>query len=133
MAQKQISNFTIEDFEWNDSASTIIRNLGIGKELNRRAADIFYSYEYPYIPYKEGDLSNRVTIRATEQKGLIVHGVKYANAQYNYLGDNRTRTFHPLATSFWDQAAWNNHKEQITRDIDKMRKQLSKDRRLGRG
>ena len=34
-------DFTNIDFQWNHKASTIIENLGFGKELNKKAAEIF--------------------------------------------------------------------------------------------
>ena len=123
-------------FQWNGKASTVIKNLGFGKPLQLEAARIFEWYMQPYIPYDEGDLSTRIRITATETRGTITHLVKYANKQYYGDGSDpetgspgydemwqRNRSVHPLATSFWDKAAWTQNKREITRDIDKARQQ----------
>lgn len=121
-------------FEWNGSASTVIKNLGFGKGLNRDAAQILYEYSIPYIPYKDGGLTNRVRISANDKQGMITHLVPYASKQYYGDGSDpntgspgydqmweRTRTVHPLATSYWDRAAWTLGKRQITQEIDQAR------------
>ena len=109
-------------FEWNGTASTVIKNLGFGKELQLEAAKIFESYMQPYIPYDEGNLSTNIRITATNDHATITHLVKYANKQYHGPSDwNRKRIVHPLATSYWDKVTWNNHKREITRDIDEAR------------
>ncbi len=121
-------------FEWNGSASTIIKNLGFGKGLNKEAAQILYQYSYEYIPFSlqqsMGSLANRVRISATANQGLITHLVKYANRQYNADKGNpygedvlvkRTRAIHPLATSHWADWAWSMHKREITADVDTAR------------
>ena len=118
-------------FEWNDSASNIIKNLGFGKGLNKEAAQILYRYSYPYIPFSlqqsMGSLANRVRISATANQGLITHLVRYANKQYNADKGNpygedvlvkRTRVVHPLATSHWADWAWSMHKKEITAEVD---------------
>ena len=66
-------------FEWNGTASTVIKNLGFGKELQLEAAKIFESYMQPYIPYDEGNLSTNIRITATDDHATITHLVKYAN------------------------------------------------------
>lgn len=118
------------DFQWNHKASTIIENLGFGKELNKKAAEIFYEHAYKYVPYREGDLSINVRISATEDHGTITHLVKYASKQYYGEGIvNRTLKFHPLATSFWDKACWEAEKREITSEVDEARKKYSRNRR----
>lgn len=109
-------------FEWNGRASTVIRNLGFGKPLQLETAQIFEQYMQPYMPYDEGDLSTRIRITATNDHATITHLVKYANRQYHGEGFNRNLTIHPLATSFWDQAAWTNSKREITRDVNRARR-----------
>lgn len=108
-------------FEWNGSASTVIKNLGFGKPLQLDAAKIFESYMQPYMPYDQGNLSTNIRITATEDHATITHLVKYANRQYHGVGFNRNLNVHPLATSYWDNAAWQNSKHEITKDIDKAR------------
>lgn len=109
------------DFKWNGRASTVIGNLGFGKPLQLEAAQIFEGYMQPYMPYYEGNLSTNIRITATNDHATITHLVKYANKQYNGIGFNRNLTVHPLATSYWDRAAWTHSKREITKDIDEAR------------
>ena len=121
-------------FHWNDSASNIIHNLGFGRELNKEAAQIFYTHYYDYIPYSlqesMGSLANNVRITATNDHATITHLVRYANKQFyadagssngKDVGVHRTRVVHPLATSRWSEWAWSMHKKEITADIDEAR------------
>lgn len=116
-------------FHWNHSHSTIIENLGFGKDLNREAAQIFYEHYNKYVPYQHGDLSTRVRISATQDHGTITHLVKYANKQYTNPTMNRNTSVHPLATSFWDKACWEAEKREITSEVDEARKKYSRNRR----
>lgn len=129
-------------FEWNYSSSVILQNLGFGRDLNREAAEIFERWYQPYVPYKDGDLSTNIRIWANENHSTITHLVRYAHHQYTGDGSDpstgspgydekwqRTRTVHPLATSYWDQAAWTLHKASITAEIDEARKKYSSLRR----
>ena len=121
-------------FEWNDSASNIIKNLGFGKGLNHDAAQIFYETYYPYVPYSmqesAGNLANNVRIFANDDHATITHLVRYANKQFYADAGNakgvdvkvhRTRLFHPFATSHWSDWAWKVHKSEITKEIDEAR------------
>lgn len=127
-------------FHWNYSSSDIIENLGFGKELNKEAAQIFRSFCEPYIPYDTGNMDRRTRITATEDHGTITYLTKYA--RYQYYGDNsyitgannptswnRNLDTHPLATSFWDKACWQNNKRQITNAIDNARLKYTKKRK----
>lgn len=120
--------------EWNTGQSTLIKNLGFGKGLNKDAAQIIYRYSYKYIPFSlqqsMGSLANRVRITATQDQGYITHLVKYGKRQYfadegNPYGDDvkvhRTRAIHELATSHWADWAYLIHKKQIVAEVDKER------------
>ena len=123
-------------FEWNDSRSMIIKNLGFGQDLNRDAAKILARISEPYVPYKTGNLNSSMYVRATSNMGQIVYtatdirGRAYSGYQYNLDYGNpegndkdvmRTRTVHELATSRWCDWAWYNHKAEITHEVDEAR------------
>lgn len=108
-------------FEWNGSASAVVKNLGFGKELQRDAANIIFQYSYDYMPYKSGLLSSAVRISAFDKYANITHTIKYANAQYQLVTDKRTKNPHPLATDHWYDVAYQHHKREITKDIDEAR------------
>lgn len=128
------------EFEWNDSYSVLIKNLGFGKELNLEAAKIFYKWYRPYIPYKSGNLTKMVHFNSTKDHGTITHyaygirngvsGYRYSKYQYTLDEGNaegsddivhRTRTTHRFATSHWDKWAWSVHKKDITEAIREAR------------
>lgn len=130
-------------FEWNNSASVIVRNKGFGKGLNKDSAQILYETYYPYIPYSlqstGGNLANNVRITANDDHGTITHLVRYANRQFNADAGNadgvdvlvhRTRMIHELATSHWSDWAWSVHKKEITARVDEARKKYIKPTRL---
>lgn len=64
----------------------------------------------PYVPFLSGTLSGSGVANVTAQG--VTYSTPYARYQY-YLHDmnedlagvtNRTRVYHPLATSYWDKA-----------------------------
>lgn len=127
-------------FHWNYSASTIIENLGFGRQLNKEVATIFRKYCEPYLPYDTGNLSRRTRITATKDHGTITYLSGYARPQYYGTGDymqgennpvdwQRNTAVHPFATSFWDRAAWTAHKREITQEVDNARLKYVKNRR----
>lgn len=121
-------------FEWNYSHSVIVKRKGFGRDLNKHFADLVADYSEEYVPYYEGDLSHYVQTRATEDHGTVTYQVPYANAQYtghwvdangreHFINEaNRCRDFHPLATSYWDKAAWTQYKSVITKELNEYRK-----------
>ena len=121
-------------FEWYKSASIIIKDLGFDSTLNKQAAEIFYRTYLPYVPWSlqesSGNLANNVSIRTTNDGARITHHVPYAHAQWdadtgNPYGENvivnRTRAINGKATSHWDTWAWEMHKKEIVKEVDKAR------------
>ena len=73
-------------------------------QVNEMLAETFD----PYVPYITGRLANNISIDADG----ITYEQPYAEDVYDspfghYLG------FHPLATSYWDEVAMANHKDEI--------------------
>lgn len=124
------SNFS---FEWNYSHSMIIKRKGFGIELNKYFADLMRDYSDEFVPYDSGDLAAYVQTFATNDHGTVTYQQPYAGPQYT--GDNgsdkpenewkRNRSFHPLATSHWDRAAWSQYGSAISRKLNQKRKELS--------
>ena len=127
-------------FEWNKSKSIIIKDKGFGKAFYREVGEIFRREINPYVPYKSGALSNSVAIIAKENEVQIQYRSPYARRQYTGGGLssesatgindpsywNRTLTPHPLATSYWDKAAWTNRKSVIGKQVNQARKKYAK-------
>lgn len=131
------SNF---NFEWNYAHSVLVRRKGFGKELNKYFAHLMAQYCNEFVPYVSGTLAGSVRTQATEDHGTITYMAPYAPAQYSgYNGNpdnmdvpftttppwNRNRSVHPLATSLWDKAAWNQYGSAISRKLNQKRKELS--------
>ena len=119
---------------WNYSPSELASRKGINRELHKYLADRVEYYSRDYVPYDTGLLSVNVQTYGAKDHATISYKTPYAEIQY--YGDNgsgvpesewkRNRTFNPLATSFWDKAAWNVYGDKIIREVDKKRKELSK-------
>lgn len=116
-------------FQWNDSHSVIIENLGFGTSLNKEMAQICASHIDKYVPYKSGALASNLRITATPSHGTITYLQPYANKQYYGPDTNRHRDVHPLATSMWDQACFTNEWPEIIAEVDAFRKIVSKKRK----
>ena len=65
----------------------------------------------------QGLLGRKVSI---EEVIFFIESKEYGIIDYDEMWQ-RNRSIHPLATSFWDKAAWTQNKKEITRDIDKAR------------
>lgn len=111
-------------FCWNYSNPKIIERKGIGRELNKKVADIIARYSNPYVPYLQGYLSRNVQTYGAKDHGTISYKMPYAQKQY-YGKFKHTTAYHPLATSYWDREAWTNHKKEICAEVDAERKRLS--------
>ena len=112
-------------FFWNYSNADIIARKGIGKELNKTTADIIARYSDEYVPYLSSRLSKNVQTYGAKDHGTISYKMPYAANQYYNESYIHNLLYHPLATSYWDKAAWNAHKEQITKEVSDARKRLS--------
>lgn len=123
-------------FEWNYSHSTIIKYKGLqNKDFYKEVAQIMYRHMYKYVPWDstqpfnktdpEPHLAEHVRISATDKAGYVTFLNSYANYQYEWPGRHDTN-YHPLATSAWDQACWNQEKIQIGREVSKARKKYCK-------
>lgn len=72
-----------------------------------------YAYMDKYVPYRDGNLSQDVTI--TEE--YVQYNSKYAQKIYNSKEFNFSKEQHPLATAEWDKAMTVSDKERLAEDI----------------
>ena len=107
--------------------STIKANLGIdagGRVIKYLTSECKKAMD-KYVPYDEGDLSRESFI---EDGHLIVYNMPYAIPQY--LGvredgthrinpENRNRSIHPLATSYWDKKMWTAEGSTIIKRVER--------------
>ena len=93
-------------------ASEIVIKLGFasGSPFQKWFANTCALHMDKYVPFDEGMLSSNISI-ATDGT-YITYEQQYAGYQYYGIRkdgshaineDNRTRTKHPLATSYWDK------------------------------
>jgi len=121
------------EFKWNYKHSVIIQRKGFGKELNKYFADLVADYSDEFVPYAEGDLSHYVQTFGAKNHGTVTYQMPYAGPQYT--GENgsgvpevnweRKKNPHPLATSYWDKACWATYGDEITKEVNRKRKELS--------
>lgn len=60
----------------------------------------------PFVPFLSGNLAQSAEIGDNEGKTAVIYPIKYAGRQFDggiKVGKpfNYTKTFHPLATSYW--------------------------------
>lgn len=88
--------------------------------------NLFAKFCEPYVPMLSGVLSSSGL--ANVQPDGVTYEAPYARYQY-YLHDmnedlagttNRTRDFHPLATSFWDKAMIQQRGDEFVEEVRKI-------------
>ena len=76
--------------------------------INQAVADVCD----PYVPYQTGALAHNVTV---DSEG-ITYNQPYAREQYE-SGFEHGKEFHPLASSYWDKVALQNHRDELNAQI----------------
>lgn len=112
-------------FDWNFTPEEIAKRKGLTRAFYKDVADMLIQYYEPYVPYWRGDLSAYVQGFGAADHATVTYQRPYANKHYHGTGideSKRCRLFHPLATSYWDKAAWNNSGERMTAEINLIRK-----------
>ena len=82
----------------------------------------------PFVPFDEGILAGTVVenghITNNVTTDEIIYDQEYASYQYygmrkdgSHVIKNRTLNYHPLATSYWDQAMWTAKGEEIVKRV----------------
>lgn len=112
-------------FQWNFSPEDIIVRKGLTRDFYKEVAKVMIEYMEPYVPYKEGKLSSYVQGFGAKDHATVTYQMPYASKQYYNIGANFTKQFHPLATSFWDKAMWENSKDLVIAEVDEIRKRYS--------
>ena len=113
----------------------ILKRLNLEKqgEVQKFFTETCKRFMDPYVPYRGGDLADDAYI---ENGNKVVYDQKYA--QYQYKGEredgthkinpaNRTRIYHPRATSKWDKVMWSNHKYTILKMVEEKIERCAKE------
>lgn len=93
------------NFRWYQPIPTVIRDVGVNKNLMLFAAKEWHRLYFPFTPYREGFLAEDVRYDATESKAFIYHIVPYSGKMYHNPHFNFNRARHTLASAYWDRAA----------------------------
>ena len=88
----------------NDEALKLAMNQTLAKDCD------------PYVPFLTGMLSQ--TLEITPE--YVRYTQPYAHYQYNGVGFNYTRDYHPLASAEWDQAMLENNRENFEEEIKQL-------------
>lgn len=108
-------------FYWEFTPDEIASRKGFGRQFNKAIAEILIKWYEPYVPYKEGPLSTRVQAFGASDHATVTYQMPYASTQYFGTSFNFTKKYHPLATSYWDKAAWNASSDLIMAEINRKR------------
>lgn len=93
--------FSINVSRVNVNARAISEKAGNDRAFWTFAATEWHRLYAPYVPMREGFLTDNVIIRPKE----IEHAVPYARRMYNGTGFHFSKDQHPKASAKWDQAA----------------------------
>ena len=113
-------------FKWNKSLPSVINDLGINYSFNLAVAESSARYMNPYVPMKDGTLSQTYETGADIIGGYVKYIQLYSHYQYDGVGFDFSKEKHQLATHHWDKAMMLSKGEQFTREVDRLRKRFSK-------
>ncbi|MBR4377356.1 MAG: hypothetical protein IKP50_00500 [Bacilli bacterium] len=119
------------NFQWDKSRTLIIRDKGFTKDFYQELGQIMERHMYKYTPYDSTRVSGKhladsTQIKATDTDVTIHYTKRYANRQYYGAPTwKRDLSYHPLATSKWDQTCWVNEKWVIGREANAARKRYA--------
>lgn len=85
----------------------------INDDVKLFANNTLYKICDPYVPFKDGGLSQNVDIN----EEYIHYKSPYARKIYNGQGMNFNKDKHPLATAKWAKVAMQSKKQQLIDDI----------------
>ena len=109
--QLVIDKVFINDKMIIDNIDTVIQDDATMLEVQNK----FAQYCEPYVPLLTGVLSSSGLANVTPQG--VTYDTPYATYQYYLNTENRTRDFHPLATSFWDKVMLRDRGEEFAEAI----------------
>lgn len=112
-------------FKWNKTQNQLINSLGINKPFEIATAETCARYMNPYIPMKDGFLSQIYETCADGLGGYVKYMSPYAHKQYNGTDFNFSKEMHPLATHHWDKAMMLSKGTQLVSEISQLRKRFT--------
>ena len=123
-------------FQWNKSKSIIIRDKGFTQDFYRDLGNICASHMFKYVPYdpartKPGEhLADSYRIRTYPDHATVTYYKPYTRPIYTGISPKGVpytyhKEAHPLATSYWDKACWENEGSVIARAANVARKRYA--------
>ena len=110
---------------WNKTQSQLIKGLGIGKQLDLFTAETSARYMDPFVPMRDGFLSQTYETGVDDTGGFVKYTQPYAYYQYNGEDFNFNKEQHPLATHHWDEAMMVSYGDKLAREVDRARKRFA--------
>ena len=122
----------ISGFHWNKSRSVIVSGKGFNREFYREVGNICRMEMNDFVPWDSkresgNHMADLVTVAPTNHSVSIQYRAPYSHVQYYGEAFNHDKSTHPLATSFWDKAAWATRKGDIMYRINKARRKHAYD------
>ena len=91
-------------FKWNRSPAQIAEGI-VAPDVKLFAAATWHKLYTPFVPMRDGYLSNTTNYLTEGSMGVVHHTQPYSHYQYVGTGFRFRRNKHPLASAHWDQAA----------------------------
>lgn len=113
-------------FSWDKSVNRIVDDLGFNKPMNLALAETSARYMNPFVPMRDGFLSQTYTTGVDDLGGYVDYTMPYARKQYNGKGFNFSKEMHPLATDHWDKYMMVVKGDQLIAEADRIRKRYAR-------
>lgn len=112
-------------FKWNKTQNQLIDSLGINKPFEIALAETSARYMNPFVPMRDGNLSQIYETGADGLGGFVRYVSPYAHYQYNGVSFNFSKEMHPLATDHWDKYMMLAKGGQLTMEMSQLRKRFA--------
>lgn len=107
----------------NDAAIEAKLNNLCDEKTMLEIHNLLAKYCDPYVPFLEGPLSQTTEITPN----YVRYTQPYAHYQYNGVGFNHTKDYHPLASAKWDEAMLRDKRDAFLADVKKILVRRAKD------
>ena len=114
------------EFKWLKTMSKIQSDVGLTKAFDIAVAESAARYMNPFVPMRDGFLSQNYETGADLDGGFVKYTSPYAHRQYNGTDFNFSKEQHPLATHHWDKAMLVSTGPMFFTEINLLRKVFAK-------
>lgn len=111
-------------FQWNKTFNGLTDGLGINKQFEIATAEAAARYMNPYVPFKEGFLSQNIETGVDAESGFVKYVSIYANPQYYRVDFVHSKEQHLLASHHWDKFMMQSNGAQFVKEVEVLRKRF---------